>query len=68
MSKKFSWEKNFVVYHVKHKTFHKAFDLESSAKRSASCATRNTARRDGETPYVYTTWDNYFTTVSPNPK
>ena len=63
--RKLAWEKNFVVYHTVHKSFRKAFDLESSARRSATCANRNIARRAEEVKYAYTTWDNYWTTVVP---
>jgi hypothetical protein len=41
MIRKLSWEKNFVVYHVKHRSYHKGFDSLSSARRSATCSNRN---------------------------
>jgi len=61
MSKKSSWETEFVVYHIKSAHFHKGFNTESGAKRSTSCANRNTA---GVTAYAYTTSDNYWSNIN----
>jgi hypothetical protein len=56
MSKRLSWEKELVVYHIKSMAFHTAFDLVSSAKRSVSCSNRNT----GRVAYAYMPWTEYW--------
>jgi hypothetical protein len=59
------WQKEFVVYYVRYGTFRKAFNLESSARRSVTCANRN-FNRSGS--YAYTTWDDYWERINPCPK
>jgi hypothetical protein len=53
---KLTWEKNFVVYHVKSGALIKAFDLVSSAKRGVTCSNRNA----GVNVYAYASWDQYW--------
>ena len=58
--RKLEWEKEFVVYHIKSKGFHKAFNIKSGAKRSTSCANRNT----GRLTYAYAPWNTYWKTIN----
>jgi len=50
---------NFVVYHKKSTQSIKAFNLESSAKRSATCMNRNA----GSDEYAYTSQEVYQSEV-----
>ena len=56
--RKLEWEKDFVVYHIKSKSYHKGFNLESGAKRSTTCANRST----GRVAYAYLPWETYWKT------